>query len=101
MCHTTPQMCRYKNYIQVLEMWDSMKKTDKGVLNITDLKQFDKGMFADSVGEEGDDSGLKKAHSSPALALETPTPKGIKVKRNISERRTYRRAIVARPHKEI
>lgn len=100
MSHSTPQMCRYKIYIQVLEAWDSVKKTDKGVLSIADLNLFDKAVYADSVEEEGEDKGLKKSHSSPALALDTPPPSGIKVKRNISERRTYRRAIIPRLHKE-
>uniref|UniRef100_A0A8C2ZEN5 Uncharacterized protein n=1 Tax=Cyclopterus lumpus TaxID=8103 RepID=A0A8C2ZEN5_CYCLU len=52
---------------------------------------------ADSVGEEDEvDGGLKKSHSSPSLELEMVLPTVIKVKRNISERRTYRRTIIPR-----
>uniref|UniRef100_A0A672ZI27 PH and SEC7 domain-containing protein 1-like n=1 Tax=Sphaeramia orbicularis TaxID=375764 RepID=A0A672ZI27_9TELE len=38
----------------------------------------------------GKEGGLKKSHSSPSLELELAPPPTIKVKRNISERRTYR-----------
>lgn len=94
------QMCRYETYTQVLEAWKSVKKTDDNVLSITDLDLFDKAVCADSMGEEEEEEGLKKSHSSPALELEMPPPTTIKVKRNISERRTYRRSIIPRLNKE-
>lgn len=77
-----------------------MKKTDDNVLSVTDLNLFDKAVCADSMGEEEEEDGLKKSHSSPALELEMPPPPTIKVKRNISERRTYRRTIIPRLNKE-
>ncbi|KAJ4926478.1 hypothetical protein JOQ06_008651 [Pogonophryne albipinna] len=101
------EMCRYEIYIQCLEAWKAANKTGTSVLNITDLKQFDKAMFADSVGdeeeeeeEEEEEGRLIKSHSSPSLDLEMAPPTVIKVRRNISERRTYRRTIVPRWNKE-
>uniref|UniRef100_H3CUF0 Pleckstrin and Sec7 domain containing 4 n=1 Tax=Tetraodon nigroviridis TaxID=99883 RepID=H3CUF0_TETNG len=70
------EMRRYEIYIQVLEAWKSIKK-----------------------GDEDEEEGLQKSHSSPALP-ELPPQTVIKVKRNISERRTYRRVIVPRLNKE-
>lgn len=96
----TLQMCRYEIYIQVLGSWKSVKNTGDGVLSIADLNQFDKAVCADSVGEEDEDEGLKKSHSSPSLELELLPPTVIKVRRNISERRTYRRTIIPRWNKE-
>ncbi|TKS84426.1 PH and SEC7 domain-containing protein 3 [Collichthys lucidus] len=94
------EMCRYEIYIQVLESWKSVKNTGDGVLSIADLNQFDKAVCADSVGEEDEEEGLKKSHSSPSLELELLPPTVIKVRRNISERRTYRRTIIPRWNKE-
>uniref|UniRef100_A0A7N6ALI8 Pleckstrin and Sec7 domain containing 4 n=1 Tax=Anabas testudineus TaxID=64144 RepID=A0A7N6ALI8_ANATE len=64
------EMNRYEIYIQVLEGWRK-----------------------DLENEEG---SLKKSHSSPSLEVEIAPPTVIKVKRNISERRTYRKTIVPR-----
>ncbi|XP_029300063.1 PH and SEC7 domain-containing protein 4 [Cottoperca gobio] len=95
------EMCRYEIYIQGLEAWKSVKKTGTGVLSIADLKMFDKAVCADSVGEEEEEECmLKKSHSSPSLDLEMALPTVIKVRRNISERRTYRRTIIPRWNKE-
>ncbi|KAM9338437.1 uncharacterized protein ABDE67_018000 [Symphorus nematophorus] len=94
------EMCRYEIYIQVLEAWKGVKKTGDGVLNGADLTSFDKAVCADFVGEEEEEDGLKKSHSSPSLELEMPTPAVVKVRRNISERRTYRRTIIPRWNKE-
>ncbi|XP_051268436.1 PH and SEC7 domain-containing protein 3 isoform X1 [Dicentrarchus labrax] len=95
------EMCRYEIYIQGLEAWNSVKKTSDGVLSVADLNLFDKAMSADSVGEEQDEEdGLKKSYSSPSLELELPPPTVVKVRRNISERRTYRRTIIPRWNKE-
>ncbi|XP_040915138.1 PH and SEC7 domain-containing protein 2 [Toxotes jaculatrix] len=95
------EMCRYEIYIQVLEGWKKVEKTDNSGLSTADLTLFDKAMCADSVREEDEeDGGLKKSHSSPSLELEMAPPTVIKVRRNISERRTYRRTIVPRWNKE-
>lgn len=92
-------MRRYEIYIQVLEAWKSAKTTDaQDVLSVTNLNLFDKVACADAVGEE-DEEGLTKSYSSPALQ-ELPPHTVIKVKRNISERRTYRRVVVPRLNKE-
>ncbi len=96
----TLQMSRYEIYIQVLEAWMSVTKTGDGMLTITDLNLFDKAVCAESVEEEEDEEGLKKSHSSPSLELEIPTPTVVKVRRNISERRTYRKTIIPRLNKE-
>uniref|UniRef100_A0A667Y7A8 PH domain-containing protein n=1 Tax=Myripristis murdjan TaxID=586833 RepID=A0A667Y7A8_9TELE len=72
------ETCRYEVYIQALEAWKS--------LNLT----------ADVT-----EGALKKSHSSPSLELEMAPPPVIKVKRNISERRTYRRTIIPRRNKDI
>lgn len=78
-----------------------MKKTDNGALSSTNLSLFDKAVCADSLWEdEEEEGGLKKSHSSPSLELETAAPV-VKVKRNISERRTYRRKIIPRWNKEV
>lgn len=95
----TLQMCRYEIYIQVLEAWKSLKNTGDGMLSAAELNQFDKAVCADSVADD-EEEGLKKSHSSPSLELELLPPTVIKVRRNISERRTYRRTIIPRWNKE-
>ncbi|XP_034458070.1 PH and SEC7 domain-containing protein 4 [Hippoglossus hippoglossus] len=95
------EMCRYEIYIQVLEAWKKVDKTGNNVLSPAELNLFDKALCADSVGEEDEeDGGLKKSHSSPSLEQEMAPPTVIKVRRNISERRTYRRTIIPRWNKE-
>lgn len=98
----TPQMCRYEIYIHMLDAWKNLKKTDEGTLSIADLNQFDKAVCADSAGEEEEDEegGLKRAYSSPSLEVEMAPPTVIKVRRNISERRTYRKTVIPRWNKE-
>ncbi|KAG7224078.1 hypothetical protein INR49_015336 [Caranx melampygus] len=96
------EMCRYETYIQVLEAWQNMQKTGNGVLSTADLNLFDKAMCADTaVEEEEEEGGLKKSHSSPSLELELAPPPVVKVRRNISERRTYRRIVIPRRNKEV
>ncbi|XP_023124094.1 PH and SEC7 domain-containing protein 3 [Amphiprion ocellaris] len=96
------EVCRYESYIQVLEAWKSVKTSGDSVLTTADLNLFDKAVCADSVGEEEEEEGaLKKSYSSPSLELETATPTVVKVRRNISERRTYRRVIIPRLNKEV
>lgn len=90
------QVCRYETYIQVLEAWKAIKKT--GVMSTADLSLFDKAMCGEDDEEE--EGRLKKSHSSPSLDLEMAPPTLIKVRRNISERRTYRRIVIPRRNKE-
>ncbi|XP_013859141.1 PH and SEC7 domain-containing protein 1 [Austrofundulus limnaeus] len=95
------EMCRYGIYIQMLEIWNSLRKTDNSALSSTNLTLFDKAVCADALWEDEEvEGGLKKSHSSPSLELETAIPV-VKVKRNISERRTYRKKIVPRWNKEV
>ncbi|CAJ1070324.1 PH and SEC7 domain-containing protein 4 [Xyrichtys novacula] len=94
------EICRYEIYIQVLEAWKKVKTTDGGMLTTADLNLFDRAVCSDSVGEVEEEGSLKKSYSSPSLELEIPAPTVIKVRRNISERRTYRRTIVPRWNKE-
>ncbi|XP_068190407.1 PH and SEC7 domain-containing protein 1 [Antennarius striatus] len=92
------EVCRYEAYIQVLDTWRSVKKMNDDLMNVTELKVFDDVMRADSAGEKTGEDGLKKCHSSPSLELLPQTV--IKVRRNISERRTYRRPIIPRWNKD-
>ncbi|XP_058473216.1 PH and SEC7 domain-containing protein 4 isoform X1 [Solea solea] len=95
------EVSRYEIYIQVLEGWKTLEETDNNVLNNAELLQFDKAMCVGSVEEE-EEGGLKKSYSSPSLEVELAPPTVIKVRRNISERRTYRRTLVPRiKNKEI
>lgn len=95
------QMCRYGIYIQMLETWKGVKKMDNGTLSSANLTLFDKAICADSAWvEEEKEGGLKKSHSSPSLEMEVAASV-VKVKRNISERRTYRRKIVPRWNTEV
>uniref|UniRef100_A0A669CI54 PH and SEC7 domain-containing protein 4 n=1 Tax=Oreochromis niloticus TaxID=8128 RepID=A0A669CI54_ORENI len=66
------EICRYETYIRMLEGW----------------KNDEEGM-------------LKKSHSSPSLELEVAPATVVKVRRNISERRTYRKPIIPRWNKEV
>lgn len=94
-------MCRYETYVQVLEAWKSVKKTDGNRLNEADLCLFDKAACADSMdGDEEEEEDLKRSHSSPALEVEAVPSSVVKVKRNISERRTYRKPIIPRSSKD-
>lgn len=85
----------------MLEAWSSVKKTDSNRLNEADLYLFDKAVCADSMEvDEEEDEDLKRSHSSPALELEAVPSSMVKVKRNISERRTYRKPIIPRSSKD-
>ncbi|KAM8828638.1 uncharacterized protein AB9W97_004491 isoform 2-T6 [Spinachia spinachia] len=94
------EMCRYEIYIQGLEAWKSVTKAVGSALSVADLNRFDKAACAYSPEEE-EEGRLKKSHSSPSLELEIAAPTLIKVRRNISERRTYRRTIIPRWNKEV
>lgn len=56
------------------------------------------------MGEKEDsdiDGGMKRSHSSPSLELEVASPPVVKVRRNISERRTYRKIVIPRRNREL
>ncbi|XP_068609147.1 PH and SEC7 domain-containing protein 4 [Brachionichthys hirsutus] len=93
------EVCRYEAYVQVLDAWKSVKKTDDDLMSATELLLFDDVVRGDSAGEKKGEDGLKKSHSSPSL--ESLPQAVIKVRRNISERRTYRRPAIPRWKKEF
>uniref|UniRef100_A0AAQ4R507 Pleckstrin and Sec7 domain containing 4 n=1 Tax=Gasterosteus aculeatus aculeatus TaxID=481459 RepID=A0AAQ4R507_GASAC len=97
------EMCRYEIYIQGLEAWRSVTKAVGSAPSVADLNRFDKAVcaFSPEEEEEEDEGRLKKSHSSPSLELEIAPPALIKVRRNISERRTYRKTIIPRWNKEV
>ncbi|XP_048369370.1 PH and SEC7 domain-containing protein 4 [Sphaerodactylus townsendi] len=80
---------RYETYIKLLEV-----KLSSGT---EDLDQWEAQLQKASGDDDDDDEnpGLKKSHSSPSLNADGPTT-NIKVKRNISERRTVRKIIPRR-----
>lgn len=59
-----------------------------------DLQTFE-SRLTEPDGGQGETAGLKRSYSSPSLIPES-SPVVVKVKRNISERRTYRRIIPKR-----
>ncbi|XP_068776883.1 PH and SEC7 domain-containing protein 4-like isoform X3 [Struthio camelus] len=76
---------RYETYVQLLETWISSGSQD--------LDGWE--AHAGPAAAPPEPPGLTKAHSSPSLAPETP-PAGVRVKRNISERRTVRKIVPKR-----
>ncbi|XP_061732321.1 PH and SEC7 domain-containing protein 1 isoform X1 [Nerophis ophidion] len=97
------EICRYESYTCVLLAWKSVQKTSDGSALITAaLGAFDKAMCASPLVEKDDEEKgcLTKSHSSPSLELEMTPVSTIKVKRNISERWTYRRTITPRLNKD-
>ncbi|XP_073696850.1 PH and SEC7 domain-containing protein 4 [Garra rufa] len=92
---------RYEVYLKVLEAWQVLEKFDS--LDGDRLIAFDEGLWRGVTDEQQDeaDAGMKRSHSSPSLELETPPQPVVKVRRNISERRTYRKIIIPRRNKEI
>ncbi|XP_078095366.1 uncharacterized protein LOC144510035 [Mustelus asterias] len=82
------ERCRIETYVNLLKI-----KLNEGT---EDLDKLEAQMYG--IMEEGG-STLKKSHSSPSLNLEQPPV--VKVKRNVSERRTYRKIIPSRHRKLI
>ena len=97
------QRCRYEVYVQMLEAWSSLKRSSTSGFNANDLGLFDREVGRDTHDEEEDeaDGGMKRSHSSPSLELEMAPPPVVKVRRNISERRTYRKIIIPRRNREL
>ncbi|XP_058875601.1 PH and SEC7 domain-containing protein 4-like [Acipenser ruthenus] len=79
---------RYDSYVKLLQA--------RLRLGSDDLARFEALVCE---GLEGDAGTLTKSHSSPSLNQDSETPV-VRVKRNISERRTYRRIIVPRRSRE-
>ncbi|XP_053341530.1 PH and SEC7 domain-containing protein 4 [Clarias gariepinus] len=98
------ERCRYEAYVHILDIWQTFGKSSETVSG-TDLARFDQELWKGADNEEQEDSdidgGLKRSHSSPSLELEVASPPVVKVRRNISERRTYRKIIVPRRNREV
>ncbi|XP_059405287.1 PH and SEC7 domain-containing protein 1-like [Carassius carassius] len=92
---------RYEVYLKVLEAWQALEKSDPSVADR--LNALDEGLWPGLMDEQQDeaDAGMKRSHSSPSLELETPPQPVVKVRRNISERRTYRKIVIPRRNKEL
>ncbi|XP_072122758.1 uncharacterized protein [Mobula birostris] len=82
------EKCRIETYVKLLKI-KLKEHTD-------DLDKLDAQLFS-TLEEEG--GNLKKSHSSPSLNQEEVPI--VKVKRNVSERRTYRKIIPSRHRKLI
>ncbi|XP_056427259.1 PH and SEC7 domain-containing protein 4-like isoform X2 [Hyla sarda] len=76
---------RYETYVKLLAL-----RMENGC---EDLETLESRLTEPDGGQEN--SGLKRSYSSPSLNPEN-SPMAVKVKRNISERRTYRRIIPKR-----
>ncbi|KAG6922885.1 pleckstrin and Sec7 domain containing 4 [Chelydra serpentina] len=76
---------RYETYVKLLEA--------RLCGGSEELEQWEARLGGPDSADEG--LGLTKSHSSPSLNLDPP-PAGVKVKRNISERRTVRKIIPKR-----
>ncbi|XP_072529452.1 uncharacterized protein [Salminus brasiliensis] len=95
---------RYEAYVQILEVWQRLGNSSE-MAGGTDLTLFDqelwKGMAVEEEDAEEVDGGMKRSHSSPSLELELAPPTVVKVRRNISERRTYRKIVIPRRNREL
>ncbi|KAM4039609.1 PH and SEC7 domain-containing protein 1-like isoform 1-T3 [Anomaloglossus baeobatrachus] len=76
---------RYETYVKLLAL-----RMENGC---EDLQALESRLTEPNGGQEN--SGLKRSYSSPSLNPDN-SPMAVKVKRNISERRTYRRIIPKR-----
>ncbi|XP_028830681.1 uncharacterized protein LOC114787083 isoform X3 [Denticeps clupeoides] len=96
------ERCRYEVYVQVLEAWKGAKRSSGAEVQPHDLSLFDQAVCKDNGEEEESKDGvLKRSYSSPSLELEMAPPPVVKVRRNISERRTYRKIIIPRRNREL
>ncbi|KAJ8379836.1 hypothetical protein SKAU_G00006140 [Synaphobranchus kaupii] len=91
---------RYEVYKQMLEVWKGLVGQVGAAVGATELRRFDGKLYTDTEEDE-EGAGLKKSHSSPSINLELASPPIAKVKRNISERRTYRKIIIPRRNREL
>ncbi|XP_076868126.1 uncharacterized protein LOC143519016 isoform X2 [Brachyhypopomus gauderio] len=98
------EKCRYEVYVQLLEVWQRLSLSSQ-MADETGLTLFDqelwKGMAKEDKDDDEIDGGIKRSYSSPSLELEMAPPPIVKVRRNISERRTYRKIVIPRRNKEL
>lgn len=95
------QKSRYEVYVKILEAW---RTVENSLSTIGDkLNMLDEGLWRGEMnGEEDETEGvIKRSISSPSLELEAPAQPVVKVRRNISERRTYRKIVIPRRNKEL
>lgn len=81
------QKTRYETYLQLLVARLHCPSDD--------LDLWEEQLGKEAAGPQESKPSLKKSHSSPSLQLDE-APTTAKVKRNISERRTYRKIIPKR-----
>ncbi|KAI1905074.1 hypothetical protein AGOR_G00012190 [Albula goreensis] len=94
------EITRYEVYMQMLEVWQALGGEVGGPVRADELELFDTEVAID-VGEEHEETGLKKSYSSPSLDQDMAPPTVVKIKRNISERHTYRKVIVPRRNRDV
>uniref|UniRef100_A0A6Q2ZL23 PH and SEC7 domain-containing protein 4-like n=1 Tax=Esox lucius TaxID=8010 RepID=A0A6Q2ZL23_ESOLU len=95
------EKCRYETYIQMLEAWKDLSQSADTEVDTSKLNLFDEAVCTGTVEQEEEEGALKKSHSSPSLVLEVASPPVVKVKRNVSERRTYRKIVIVRRNQDI
>ncbi|XP_072807597.1 PH and SEC7 domain-containing protein 4 isoform X4 [Vicugna pacos] len=83
---------RYETYVQLLVARLHCPSDD--------LDQWEEQLGREAVGAQEPKPSLKKSHSSPSLHQDE-APTTAKVKRNISERRTYRKIIPKRNRHQL
>lgn len=95
------QKSRYEVYMKILDSWQSIETSQSTVGD--KLHMFDEGLWrGETNGEEDETEGvMKRSLSSPSLEFEAPAQPVVKVRRNISERRTYRKIVIPRRNKEL
>lgn len=86
------QKTRYETYLQLL--------VARLHCPADDLDLWEEQLGREAGGTQGPKPGLKKSHSSPSLHQDE-APTTAKVKRNVSERRTYRKVIPRRGRHQL
>ncbi|KAJ8346911.1 hypothetical protein SKAU_G00283120 [Synaphobranchus kaupii] len=91
---------RYEVYLKMLKVWQALGCEVGGPVGVDELKLFDREVRTDA-GEEQQEAGLRKSYSTPSLVQVMAPPTEVKIKRNISERRTYRKVIIPRRNRDV
>lgn len=90
---------RYEVYLRALEVWQPL---DADAAVAERLCVYDECVWSAAADQTDLGAGpIQRSHSSPSLELQTPPPPLIKVRRNISERRTVRKIVIPRRNKEL
>ncbi|KAJ8260670.1 hypothetical protein COCON_G00163930 [Conger conger] len=91
---------RYEVYVRMLEVWQALGGEVGGPVGGDELQLFDREVRSEAE-EECQGAGLKKSYSSPSLDQAMAPPNEVKIKRNISERRTCRKVTIQRRSRDI